>query len=344
LTPDRTAIVRVSGVSRRYGARPAVSNASLTLNTGRILGLLGASGSGKSTLLRLICGLEPVDAGEIEIDGVLVSAAGHTQPPEARRVGMVFQDFALFPHLTVAQNVAFGLKGDPAPVRDARVRELLERVRLSDSAAAWPHALSGGEQQRVALARAMARDPAVILLDEPFSSLDGPLRAEVRDDLIATLRGSGACAIIVTHDAEDAMVMADDLVLMEGGRVIQSGAPEDCYRRPASVAAARLLGPVNLIAATVKQGVATCVLGQASTELPDGPVWVGVRPTDLWLNTGSPGISAVVTACAFAGAYRVVTVKAGEVSLVLHRTGPAPAPGERVQVSPAPDSLIALPR
>ena len=338
-TPD--AIVSVTGVSRVYGRKVAVDRADLTLSRGRILGLLGASGSGKSTLLRSIAGLESVDAGTIAIDGQIVSKPGRMTPPEARRVGMVFQDFALFPHLTVAQNVSFGLKGRPD--RDAVVAGLLERLRLADRHKAFPHALSGGEQQRVALARALARDPAVILLDEPFSSLDGFLRAEVREDLVQALRDSRTSAIVVTHDAEDAMMMADDLALMDAGRIIQTGTPQDLYAHPTSVAAARLLGPLNLVVARVSEGVATSVLGRKAFSAPDGSAWMAIRPTDLKLTGPQDGIRARVVSVSFAGGFNVVKARTGSETLSLHLTGQAPPVGAAVSVVVDAERLMMLP-
>ncbi|MBX9615307.1 MAG: ABC transporter ATP-binding protein [Caulobacteraceae bacterium] len=334
------AIVSVEGVRRLYGRKVVLDGVDLTLSRGRILGLLGASGSGKTTLLRTISGLEAIDAGRILIDGQIVCLPGRTVPPERRRVGMVFQDFALFPHLTVAGNVGFGLKGRAD--RAAVVAGLLERLRLTDRAGAFPHTLSGGEQQRVALARALARDPAVILLDEPFSSLDGALRAEVRDDLVRALRDSGASAIVVTHDAEDAMIMADDLVLMEGGRILQAGSPSDLYRRPTSIAAARLLGPVSVVEAVVRDGTARSVLGERATDLGDGPAWMGVRPTDLGLAGPGEGLQGRVLTVGFAGAYRVVRFAAGPVILSIHVSGPAPAVGDAVGVVIDPAGLMVL--
>ena len=335
------AIVSVTGVSRAYGHTTALDRASLTLLRGRILGLLGASGSGKSTLLRAIAGLESIDAGTIAIDGQVVSSPGRAMPPEERRVGMVFQDFALFPHLTVAQNIGFGLKGRSN--RDAVVGRLLEQLRLSDRGRAFPHALSGGEQQRVALARALARDPAVILLDEPFSSLDGSLRAEVREDLMRTLRESATSAIVVTHDAEDAMIMADDLALMDAGRVIQAGTPHDLYTCPTSVAAARLLGPLNLVEAEVREGIATSILGQRPVAAPDGKVRMGIRPTDLKLAPSGLGIEARVVSVGYAGSYRVVRVMVGPTTLSLHVTGDAPARGAVVAVTVDAARLMLMP-
>lgn len=335
------AIVSITGVSRVFGRKVAVDRADLTLTRGRILGLLGASGSGKSTLLRAISGLEAIDAGMIAIDGQIVSTPGRAVPPEARRVGMVFQDFALFPHLTVAQNVGFGLKGRTD--RDAIVAALLDRMRLGDRGQTFPHTLSGGEQQRVALARALAREPSVILLDEPFSSLDGSLRAEVRDDLVQALRDSGASAIVVTHDAEDAMIMADDLALMDAGCIIQTGTPHELYIRPLSVAAARLLGPLSLVPAEVRQGLATSVLGQTSTSLPDGVAWMGARPTDIRLVQPDAGIQARVVSVGFSGAFSVVRVGIGPHVVSIHVTGRPPAVGDLIGATIDPTGLLLLP-
>jgi iron(III) transport system ATP-binding protein len=335
------AIVSVAGVSRVYGRKAAIDRADLTLRRGRIVGLLGASGSGKSTLLRVIAGLESIDAGTIAIAGQVVSTPGRSVPPEHRRVGMVFQDFALFPHLTVAQNVGFGLQGRTD--REAVTGGLLERLRIAHLSKAFPHTLSGGEQQRVALARALARDPAVILLDEPFSSLDGSLRAEVREDLMRTLRDSATSAIVVTHDAEDAMMMADDLVLMDAGRIIQAGTPHDLYARPTSVAAARLLGPLNLVEGQVQENLATSILGQKSVAAANGPAWMGIRPTDLKLGGSANGLEARVVSVSFAGGYHHVRVEAGSQPLSLHLTGEAPAAGAVVSLAIDPDRLMVLP-
>ncbi|HEX5775204.1 MAG TPA: ABC transporter ATP-binding protein, partial [Caulobacteraceae bacterium] len=247
-------MIEVKGARRLYGRKAAVDGASLTVQAGRLTCLLGPSGCGKSTLLRLIAGLEPLDGGKISADGQLLSGPHVHVAPEERKIGFVFQDYALFPHLTIEQNVAFGLTHLPRDQRRARALAELERVRLADRAGAWPSALSGGEQQRVALARALARNPRAILLDEPFSGLDGRLKAEVRDAALEALRDAGAAALIVTHDAEEALMMADDLALMEEGRILQTGAPRDCYLRPTSMAAARLLGEANELPVTRVEG------------------------------------------------------------------------------------------
>jgi iron(III) transport system ATP-binding protein len=330
-TPE-SPLLTIQAVSRAYGSRPAVAEASLALRAGEITALLGASGSGKSTLLRLIAGLEPVDSGEIRLGDILLSGPGRTLAPERRGIGLVFQDYALFPHLSVLDNVRFGLKGLTGNEQRSRAEAALERVGLRERASAWPQWLSGGEQQRVALARAMVRGPEVLLLDEPFSGLDAHLKAGVRRDLTGTLRAAGTATLIVTHDAGEALMMADRLVLMENGRVIQSGTPADCYRDPVSVAAARLLGEVNVIPVAVEGGVARTPLGPvAAPTLEDGPAQLLLRPHDLGLAAGGP--AARVMGRGFAGAFSQVEVQLGEQVLQIHLSGPAPAVGETVAVS-----------
>jgi iron(III) transport system ATP-binding protein len=320
-----------------------VAEASLALHAGEITALLGASGSGKSTLLRLIAGLEPVDSGEIRLGDVLLSGPGRTLAPERRGIGLVFQDYALFPHLSVLDNVRFGLKGLTGHEQRSRAEAALERVGLRERGSAWPQWLSGGEQQRVALARAMVRGPEVLLLDEPFSGLDAHLKAGVRRDLTGTLRAAGTATLIVTHDAGEALMMADRLVLMEDGRVIQSGTPADCYRDPVSVAAARLLGEVNVIPVAVEGGIARTPWGPvAAPTLDDGPAQLLLRPHDLGLAVGGP--AARVMGRGFAGAFSQVEVQLGEQALQMHLSGPAPAVGETVAVSADMDRarLVAL--
>ncbi|UUY00948.1 ABC transporter ATP-binding protein [Sphingomonas sp. J315] len=254
-------VLDVRTVSRRYGDRPAVTDASFTLTAGGVACLLGPSGCGKSTLLRMIAGLEPVDGGEIHLGGTIASQPGRAIAPEDRGVGLVFQDFALFPHLNVTDNIGFGLRGRPSAARAERVAAMLARFHIEHLAHAWPHTLSGGEQQRVAIARALARDPALVLLDEPFSGLDGQLRAEVRAAVLADLRATGTSVLIVTHDPREAMQVADHLILMSHGQILQTGSPQDCYRAPVSVGAARLLGDALVFPAQIRAGVTQCVIG-----------------------------------------------------------------------------------
>ncbi|RXF68236.1 ABC transporter ATP-binding protein [Hansschlegelia zhihuaiae] len=230
--------LRLLGVTKRFGPNTVVDGVSLTLGDGEILSLVGASGCGKSTLLRLVAGLEEPTAGEIAIGGRVVAGPGIFVEPERRGVGFIFQDYALFPHLTVAQNVAYGLRGPRRAEAPGIVDEMLERVGLPGFGARRPHELSGGEQQRVALARALAPRPSLLLLDEPFSNLDRRLGDRVRARTLALLRELGAAAILVTHDPEEAMASGDRVALLRSGRLVQIGAAEDLYHRPVSREAA----------------------------------------------------------------------------------------------------------
>lgn len=259
--------------------RPAVDRADLSLTCGRLTALLGPSGSGKSTLLRAIAGLERLDAGAVRFEGRLWSGPGVHLAPEDRRCGVVFQDYALFPHLNALDNVAYGLKGSRAE-RRARALSQLAAVELETRAQAFPHELSGGEQQRVALARALAPGPDVMLLDEPFSGLDRRLRAELRETSAAALRASDAAALLVTHDAEEALALADEIALMSEGRIIQTGPPDRLYLKPSSLAAARLLGDVEAFDARVRNEVADTPLGAVpAPDFDEGtPVTALLRP------------------------------------------------------------------
>lgn len=284
-------ILSVEQASRRYGTRAAVDQASFTLQQGRITCLLGPSGCGKSSLLRMISGLEPVDEGQIHIGGELVSAACHHIAPEHRGVGLVFQDNALFPHLDVSANIAFGLRHLSKAARAERVNQLLSRFHIAHLVKSWPHMLSGGEQQRVAIARAMAREPHLLLLDEPFSGLDRSLRETLRAALLSDLRDAGATVLIVTHDPEEAMAMADDLMLMADGKLLQIGTPQICYDAPTSVAAARLLGDMIVFDVMIAGAQAQTPWGLWSVGdgLGDGAAQMMLRPEALRLSDqGAP--------------------------------------------------------
>lgn len=339
-SPPHVPALTIDNVRRLYGAKAAVDGASLRLQAGRITCLLGPSGCGKSTLLRLIAGLEPLDGGAITADRVLSGPNQHV-PPEQRDIGFVFQDYALFPHMSVEDNVAFGLKRLSAEERHRRALMQLDRVRLADRAKAFPQALSGGEQQRIALARALAREPALVLLDEPFSGLDSYLKRDVRDATLAALREAGTAALIVTHDAEEALMMADDLALMDQGRILQTGSPQDCYRRPVSLAAARLLGPANGLDVMVKEGKADTGLGILDAAgLPDGPAVAILRPEALLLS--DDGIPAHVVSTRFAGADSWVTVRIdGPTPRLVQATMPtrlSPPAGARIAVQLDPEA------
>jgi iron(III) transport system ATP-binding protein len=251
--------VRLAGLRRTYGPIVAVDGIDLEVLPGEMLTVLGPSGCGKTTVLRLIAGLERPDAGMIEIAGRRVAGPGGSVPAERRRVGMVFQDYALFPHLTVADNVGYGLRRDPD--RSVRVAELLELVNLPDAADRLPHELSGGMQQRVAIARALAPRPDVILLDEPFSNLDAALRTQLRGDVREILRASRTSAIIVTHDQDEALTLGDRMAVMVRGRIEQCAPPELVYGEPATPFVATFLGTANLVPAEAGAGVAVTRLG-----------------------------------------------------------------------------------
>ena len=238
--------LEVAKLSRAFGGRRVVSDVSLSIAAGQVTCLLGPSGCGKSTTLRMIAGVELPDAGQISIEGQLMFGPRTNLPPEARGAGLMFQDFALFPHLTVAQNVAFGLNAERA-YKMKRVSELLEKVNLSGFEAKHPHELSGGEQQRVALVRALAPRPRVMLMDEPFSGLDNRLRDGIRDMTLAVLKDEGAAVLLVTHEPDEAMRMADEIALMRDGRVVQRGAPYNVYNAPVDREAAAFFSDINVI-------------------------------------------------------------------------------------------------
>ncbi len=268
--------VEATGLVRAFGDRRAVNGVDLRLERGGFLAVLGPSGSGKTTLLRMIAGFEPPDAGAVAIGGRQVSGGGCWVEPEARRIGMVFQQGALFPHLSVAGNVGFGA------AREGRVGECLELVGLADRAGDYPHELSGGERQRVALARALAADPEVVLLDEPFSALDAGLRERLREEVAAILRAAGTSTLLVTHDQSEALSLADTVAVLRDGRVEQVGTPEEVYERPRSHWVAAFLGDADVLPGSARDGVAECELGRFAVgpEL-SGAVALVIRPESV---------------------------------------------------------------
>lgn len=331
----------VRSVTKRFGDVLAVDEVAFELHAGRITCLLGPSGCGKSTLMRIIAGLEAADEGEIEAEARLLEGAGVRVQPEQRRIGLVFQDFALFPHLTALANVTFGLKGKPAAEKRKIGMELLDRFGLADRASSWPHNLSGGEQQRVAIARALAPRPSALLLDEPFSGLDGDLRAHLRVSVLTGLRDSDAAVLIVTHDPEEAMLLGDDLLLMSEGRVIQRGTPEECYRRPRSAVAARLLGRANVLPAVVESGRAECAFGSWPVEQwPDGPATAMLRPEALRPSTN--GVAAEVVAVHFGGVWYEVHLRVGEQRATMRLIDQPPAVGDVLKIDIAPQHAALL--
>jgi iron(III) transport system ATP-binding protein len=323
--------IDAAGVHKAFGATAALRDAALTVEAGQLVALLGPSGSGKTTMLRVIAGLEVPDAGEVSIGGRVVVGPTTWVEPEQRHVGMVFQDGALFPHLSVAANVAFG-----GP-RAGRVEECLELVGLADRARSYPHELSGGERQRVALARALAPDPEVVLLDEPFAALDAALRTSLREEVARILRDAGTSALLVTHDQEEALSLADVVVVMRDGGVLQVATPEALYQQPASRWVAEFVGTAEVVAGESDGTTVHSALG--TLPAPDsvrGPVDVIVRPESLVLSVAAPEAGAgQVVARVFYGHDEIVAVAldGGPIVHSRARGGSRWLPGQRVDVT-----------
>ncbi len=328
--PQAVHAIDAVGIEKAFGHTRAVAGASLRVGAGELVALLGPSGSGKTTLLRVIAGFEEPDAGQVTIAGRHVAGDGAWVEPEHRRIGMVFQDGALFPHLTVRHNVGFGA------ATPERVAECLELVGLAGHADRYPHELSGGESQRVALARALAADPEVVLLDEPFAALDAGLRDSLRLDVTEILRAAGTSALLVTHDQAEALSLAATVAVMREGRVEQVGTPEEIYERPGSRWLAEFLGDADILPGTAHQGVVECELGRFGTEL-DGPVSVVVRPESVAIAMGpgrDPHVEARVVARTFYGHDQLVHLELPSGLRVRSRRLGFPAwhPGDRVRV------------
>ncbi len=326
--------IRLAGLYKRFQEVGAVNGLSLELPKGQLLALLGPSGCGKTTTLRLVAGFERLDAGEIEIGGQRVAGPGLHLPPEKRRVGMVFQEYALFPHLNVGQNVTFGLQrehGDKAQ----RMHAALELVGLSGLERRMPHELSGGQQQRVALARALAPEPDLVLLDEPFSNLDAGLRVRVRAEVRSILRQAGATAVFVTHDQEEALSLVDQVAVLIHGVVRQMAPPQKLYRQPADRDVAAFVGDANFLAGRAAGRTLECELGVLETQVEvHGKVEVLVRPEDVQVSPGPADSPCRVRHIAFFGHDQLLTVELASGYRLDARLGPAYhyAVGQPVQV------------
>jgi iron(III) transport system ATP-binding protein len=355
MTAPPAPLLELRDVCHAYPNHPVVDHLSFTLAAGRVACLLGPSGCGKTTVLRCIAGFEPLQAGEIVLAGEQVSRAGVTVAPERRRIGMVFQDYALFPHLDVAGNVGFALPRQPAAARQRRVEELLSAVGLSDAAHKYPHQLSGGQQQRVALARALANRPRLLLLDEPFSSLDQDLRERLAGEVRALLKAEGITAILVTHDQFEAFALADEIGVMCEGRILQWDTPYNLYHRPADRFVADFVGKGNFVPGRVtRAGQVELELGVLAGEVHrldgargPGPMLVDVllRPDDVVHDHASP-VQAQVLSKAFRGAEILYTLRlsSGAQVLSLVPSHHDHAIGETIGVRLAADHVIVFPR
>ncbi len=338
---------------KAFGSQPVLKGIELTVPEGSLTAILGPSGSGKTTLLRVLAGFERSDRGVITLGDRVVEDGRHFLPPEERGIGYVPQEGALFPHLTVERNIAFGLSRHQR--RDGRISRLAEMVGLGDMIDRYPHQLSGGQQQRVALARALAIQPEVVLLDEPFSSLDAGLRASVRADVHRVLREAGTTAVLVTHDQDEALSMADVVAVIRDGRIGQTGTPQELYEHPVDPAMAEFLGDANLISCSVDSAVASTPLG--TLPLRSGSVRVArptaavvmVRPeqVEVWPGGSVPGLTGRVIESQFHGhdtVMRVLPDPSSGIGAIMARTdgGLALSPGTEVTVT-ARGAVLAWP-
>ncbi len=357
---DPSIRLELKDIVRRFDGANVVDGLSLTLRAGQVTCLLGPSGCGKSTTLRIAAGVDRQDAGQVLVTGAVVSDDHIHRPPEARKIGLMFQDFALFPHLDVAGNVGFGLSGSGA-ARRGRVAELLDKVELSGFGKKFPHQLSGGEQQRVALARALAPNPSVLLMDEPFSGLDDRLRDDVRDATLELLKAEGAAVLLVTHEPAEAMRMADQIALMRAGRIVQSGAPYNIYNAPVDKQAAAFFSDINVISGTACDALTETPFGQFLTPglANETAVDIVIRPQHLKIDfdrngrgpnpTPSDGVPARarVVRARFMGAHSLVEFRMDADGSVLRVTVAGvflPKPDTALWLSVRRDRCFVFPR
>ena len=355
-----TPILELDAVRRVFDGVAVVDGVSLALEAGQVTCLLGPSGCGKSTTLRIAAGVDRQSSGRVLLDGQVVSDDSRHLPPEKRSIGLMFQDFALFPHLSVAENVAFGLRGTGRAETETRVSDLLARVDLADFGAKYPHQLSGGEQQRVALARALAPRPRVLLMDEPFSGLDNRLRDGIRDETLALLKDEGTAVLLVTHEPDEAMRMADRIALMRAGKIVQQGAPYNLYNAPVDREAAAFFSDINVIHGVVTNMATDTPFGQFLTPgMVDGTdVEIIIRPQHLKMDfdrggkgpnpTPSDGVPArgTVMRARFMGSESLVEFRMDYDGSVLKATVPGvflPKPGTPLWLTFRRDRCFVFP-
>ncbi len=333
----------LSNISHRFGSFVAVDDASLAVRDGEIVCLFGPSGCGKTTFLRVAAGLEPLQAGAVRIDGGVIAEPGSGAPPERRPIGFVFQDYVLFPHMTVGRNIGFGIDGARRKAR-AVIAEELEAVGLAGFEKRYPHELSGGQQQRVALARAMARRPRALLLDEPFASIDTVLRRRLREELRRILKARDVAVVLVTHDPEEALAIADRVALMREGRIIETAAPADLFRMPKTPDGAAIFPDSQQVQGTIRGGAVETAFGRFVTDAAnDGPAVVVFRAGALTAQP-DPGGSLRVADVRFAGPGWTVYL-AGGVDGQFLRVGmnAAPEVGSAMSVMADPAGQFVFP-
>ena len=362
--PFREVMLSIQGVTKKFDGVVAVDDVSLDIYKGEVFALLGGSGSGKSTLLRMLAGFEKPSSGQIYLDGQLIN----NLPPYSRPVNMMFQSYALFPHMTVEQNIAFGLKQDGLSGKEVtdRVSEKLKLVHMSQLARRKPHQLSGGQRQRVALARCLAKKPKMLLLDEPMGALDKKLRTQMQLEVVDIIEEVGVTCLMVTHDQEEAMTMADRIGIMDAGWIVQKGSPMDIYETPNSRMTAEFIGSVNIFEGMITEDEADHVVIESqlldtpvfidhgiTTALEDLKVWVAVRPEKTSISRERPDVDSnwsrgVIDDIAYLGAHSVYYVKLPSGKVVqsnmtnTSRRGGQPAWNEEVYVSWEPNSAVVL--
>jgi iron(III) transport system ATP-binding protein len=340
----------LEGVGRSYGRFTALQDVDLDIAPGEVVSLLGQSGCGKTTLLRIAAGVEVPSAGRVLVDGQEVASATTFVPPERRSIGLMFQDYALFPHLTMLRNVMFGLTALDRREREQEALAALARVGLEHLAGAYPHEASGGEQQRAALARAIVPRPGILLMDEPFSGLDSRLRDSVRGETLSVLREAGATALVVTHDPEEAMQMSDRIVLMRRGRIVQAGSAQDLYDRPQSLFVARFFSHLNEMEGTMLSGRAVTRVGafEAAGRDEGEAVMVAIRPQGVRLapaSVSAAGTPGRIVSRHFLGEIDLfdVAVEGSETYLVAKaRAGDGLFPGAEVRVGFDPRDVLVF--
>jgi len=322
-------MIECLNLTKLYDTVTAVNDISFHLNEKEFISILGPSGCGKSTLLRLIAGLEIPSQGKVFLDKQEISGKKISMPPEHRKFGMIFQDYALFPHLSVKENIAFGAFGTKKD-KDRRVQELLNLVGLSHVSKSMPHQISGGEQQRIAVARALAPRPRIILMDEPFSNLDNQLRQQIRYDIRNILKNQGVAAILVTHDQSEAITLSERVLLMKNGKLIQSGTPVEIYRYPKTLWASSFVGEVNHIPTFWKGNSLNSPLGRINVPIDIGKNTrvLMVRPEDFNIKSETDGnFNGIIKTVEFSGPKQTIVVELKS--------------GERVQVSESPHFLLS---